>query len=344
MVLQLPATPFTFRDAVEGGVSRRALDTALRDGEIYRAGRGVYASHLALDGAADTWQLHRTEHLHRLRTALLRFPGCVASHTSAAVLHGLELVIAADTPVELTVVDDEPQSRSFPGLKIHHTDSTVTPHVVVDDMRATALPRTVADVLRTRKLPHSVAMTDRAVADGFVTAAEVSAELDAQVRWKGRPRAREALALVDPSRESWLESFSFAALHEQGHPVPLPQMAIHDEHFRFVGRVDGLWPQDRTFAEADGHGKYFLDPDGGTSTEPEATARRRLEEERARHTRLESLGLVGVRWTGSQIMGRPEAVSLAVERARERGRGMQFRGWVRMADRYVRLESLSDAA
>lgn len=344
MDAQLPPTPFTFRDAVGGAMSRRSLAAAVREGRARRVGRGLYAPPLDLDPAAESWELHRLEHLNRLRVALLRFPGCVASHTSAAVAHALELVIAPDTPVELTVVDDEPQSRLLHGVRIHHTDSIATPHVVVEGLRVTTLPRTVADVLRTRKVPHSVAMTDRAIAAGLVTAATVSAELDAQTRWKGRPRAREALGLLDPSRESWLESFSFVTLLQEGHPMPLPQVAIHDEHFRFVGRVDGLWPGDRTFAEADGQAKYSLEPDDGTIIAPEASARRRLEEEHERHARLESLGLVGVRWTSAEIMGRPEAVSLAVERARERGRGMRFRGWVRQGGAFVRLEALRDAA
>ena len=72
--------------------------------------------------------------------------------------------------------------------------------------------------------------------------------------------------------------------------------------------------------------------------------RRRLAQERERHHRLEGLGLVGVRWTGEEIMNRPDAVALKVERARERGRGMPFRGWVRRGDDFVRLESLYAAA
>ena len=53
--------------------------------------------------------------------------------------------------------------------------------------------------------------------------------------------------------------------------MPVPQVAIHDEHFRFVGRVDGLWPDDLTFAEADGHGKYFLGLDASTPAAPSST-------------------------------------------------------------------------
>lgn len=339
---RLPTVPFTFQDAVRGPLGRRSLDLALRRGEIYRVSRGVYAPHLGMDCGRETWELHREEHLHRLRAALRRFPGAVASHTSAAVVHGLPLVIAAGTPVELTVVERAPQSRRLADLRIHHTDSTSTPHVRVHGLRTTTIPRTVADVLRTRRAPHSVAMTDHALAAGLVTLHDIRAELDAQKRWRGRPRALEALTLVDPRRESWLESYSLVTLHEHGHPAPLPQISIHDEHFRFVGRVDALWPRDRTFGEADGAGKYFMHPDETPPGEPEETARRRLAEEHVRHSRLESLGLVGVRWTGADIMAHPEAVSLRVERARERGRGMGFRGWVRQGERYVPLESLSE--
>lgn len=344
MELQLPTTPFTFRDAIRADLPRGVLETALKGGHLYRVSRGVYARPVTVEGTAETWERHRKEHLHRLRAALHRFPGAVASHTSAAVVHGLELVIAAGASIDLTVVEGVPQSRLLEGVTIHHTDSTTTAHVVVDGIRTTTVPRTVADVLRTRKAPHSVAMTDRALAAGVVTLPQVTAELDRQVRWRGRPRACEALEFVDPRRESWLESFSFVTLHEQGHPVPLPQISLHDGSFNFIGRVDGLWPRDKAFAEADGREKYFLGADGQASPEPEEAARRRLEQERTRHARLEALGLAGVRWTGREVMADPEVVSIRAERARERGRGMEFRGWVRQGEAFVRLEALYEAA
>lgn len=338
MALDLPRTAFTYRQALSRGLSRAELGQALRAGDVHREARGVYAPTLTLDGTGASWDLLRTDHLHRLHVALQRFPGAVASHTSAAVFHGLEIVIAAGSPVELTVVDRSPKSRRHEGLVIHHADSSETPFVAVETIRTTTLPRTVADVLRTRRPPHAVAMTDRAVARGLVTLDAVREELDRQVRWRGRPQARESLKLVDPVRESWLESYSFVTLHARGHPMPLPQVEVYDEHFAFVGRVDGLWPGQRTFGEADGQGKYFLDD--GSALDDEGRARSKLYAEAARHRRLEALGLVGVRWTGSEIRTAPDAVVRRVREGMHRGAGMTFRGWVRWRGRFVRLAAL----
>lgn len=338
MTFELPTTPFTYAGALAGGATRTDLLDALHARRIYRSSRGVYAPQPVLAAGAPTWELNREVHLHSLHAALQRFPGAVASHTSAAVAHGLDLVISATSPVELTVVARAPKSRLHDGLIIHHADSTDTPFEVVDGIRATTVSRTLADVLRTRRPPHAVAAVDRAVAAGRTTAHDIRSELDAQVRWKGRPRALDALALVDPVRESWLESYSFVTFHGHGLPVPLPQVEIFDERFRFVGRVDGLWPRTRTFAEADGEDKYFLRGDAVSSSE--RAVREKLLAELARHRRLESLGLVGVRWTGDDILATPDTVVGRVHAARRRAEGMTFRGWVRWAGRFVRLEAL----
>lgn len=337
--IQLPS-PFTFRAAREAGVTRRELDKALSDGEILRLSTGVYASTSpGLPPSLESWSLTRAVHVDRLAAALQRFPGTVASHTSAAVLHGLQLMLAPGTPVDLTTVDTCQRSRRHDGITVHHADSTDTPFEVIDGLRVTPLTRTVVDVLRTRRMPHSVAMLDRAVADGRTTIAQVRAELSGQRRWRGRPRALEALTLVDPVRESWLESFSFVTLHQGGTPLPVPQVEIYDEYFRFVGRVDGLLAEDRTFTEADGSDKYFRDLDLTHPTE--AQVRARLAAERRRHERLEALGLVGVRWTGEEIIHTADVVLDRVLEARQRGRRQTFRGWVRVGGGgYLRLEAL----
>lgn len=338
MKADLPLTPFSYGSALARGVTRSDLRVAMSAGEVYRLSRGIYAPLPTLATDVPSWELHRTMHLHSLRAALQRFPGAVASHTSAAVVHGLELLISASSPVEVTVVERAPKSRRHEGLIIHHTDSTETPFEVVGGIRVTSVARTLADVLRTRRPPHAVAAVDRAVAGGLTSVDDIRAELDSQRRWKGRPRALAALEVVDPVRESWLESFSFVTLHGHGVPVPLPQIELFDEHFRFAGRVDGLWPGSRTFAEADGEGKYFIK--GGVEVSAEQTALDKLTAEHARHRRLESLGLAGVRWTGEEMLASPEMVVGRVRAARRRGEGMTFRGWVRWGGRFARLESL----
>jgi hypothetical protein len=64
----------------------------------------------------------------------------------------------------------------------------------------------------------------------------VEASLDGMRRWRGRPKANAALRLVDPRRESWLESFSFVVLHGLGIDLPTPQVEVFDEWGQFVAR------------------------------------------------------------------------------------------------------------
>ncbi len=333
-----PDGPFSFQEAMTKGLPRQRLRRALEQGEVVRKARGVYALPALSAAAEERWQLARTDHLRRLKEALLRFPTAVASHSSAALLHGLELVVSPRAEVELTVVEAAPRSRRHTGVVLHHADSTETDRREVDGVRTTSLPRTMADVLRTRRSPHAVAMLDRALACGAVTREDVGAQLDRQRRWRGRPRALEALSLTDPRRESWLESYSFVALHELGMPMPLPQVDILDERLNFVGRVDGLLPEG-VFLEADGEGKYFLDAD--PDHELGETVLRRLGAERLRHDRLEKLGLAGARWTAAEVMRDAGGVNVRVNGARRRARRLSFRGWVRWDGRVGRLDDFA---
>lgn len=236
-----------------------------------------------------------------------RFPGHVPSHSSAAVVHGLELLISPDSPVELTCLRGVPRSRREGDVILHHCDDNAVPVSEVDGMAVTALPRTIADTMRTRRLAHGTALLDGALRQDLLTLDEVVDVLDGQRRWRGRPTAMAGVTLSDPRRETWLESFSFVRLHELGVPIPLAQPSIVDPDGRFVGRPDGLLCQVGVFLEADGTGKYFLDGRPDESTED--TVRRKLEEEKLRHVRLESLGLRGVRWTPHEILREADLVA-----------------------------------
>jgi hypothetical protein len=333
-----PSGPFTHADALASGVTRHALRTAVASRRLRRVARGVYHRAEPVRSDAERWELVRQDHRRRLEEALLRFPGAVASHASAALLHGLELVLAPGAEVELTVRERLPRSRRHTGIVVHHCDSTEVPWVPVDGLRATPVDRTCADVLRSRRPPHAVAMLDRALDAGLTSLDDVRQELSTQRRWVGRPRALAALELSDARRESWLESFSFVQLHELGLGMPLAQVDVLDEHYRFVARVDGLLPGTGAFLEADGEGKYFLDADGGAVSDAVAG---RLSAESIRHDRLERLGLAGARWTAHEIMTEPGAVLTRIMRAVSRAEEERFHGWLRWDGRVGRVEDFA---
>nr|WP_114907650.1 hypothetical protein [Ornithinimicrobium murale] len=317
-------------------MSAYAVDRSVAMGALDRVGRGVYRVPATLvDGKP--WEVLRAEHLLRCREAQGLHPGHVISHQSAAVLHGLQLRLHPAMNVHLTSVERAACSRRKPGIELHHADSVTNDTVVLDGLRTTTLARTVADVLRTSRPPNSVALLDAAVREGKVSTNDVRAVLDTQVRWRGRPRARSALEFHDPRRESWLESFSFVALHKLGIPLAEPQVEVLDEGFHFVARIDGLLAG--VFLEADGASKYYLLTEELGLT-PEESVARVLALQEERHERLVALGLVGVRWTTSEIQQQPERVVQRIWNAVNTSDPREFRGWLRIGGRIFRPRPL----
>ncbi|MDO5738943.1 MAG: hypothetical protein Q4P07_02215 [Ornithinimicrobium sp.] len=302
--------PFSRPEAEAAGIGRRRLEELLRLAKVRRVRRGWYVVMEDPAPPSAHWEQLRSAHLDQVREHLRRLPGHVASHTSAALLHGYSVLISPHSPIELTTVDRCPRSWREDRLVVHHSDSHDIPVTQIDGLRVTSAARTAADTLRSRRLPHGTALVDQALRSGVLSKRQLLDELSTQRRWVGRPRALAAVALGDPRRETWLESYSFVALYERGVPMPIPQMNMYDDQRNFVGRVDGLDPEKGIFFEADGHDKYFLDMNPTTS--PEESALRRLHQEKQRHGRIERLGLRGVRWTSDEILNKAERVASRV--------------------------------
>lgn len=331
----LPAS-FTTLEAVTAGISRRVLSRLTRRGQLIRAHRGVYQRKPIGQVAAERWQLLEVEHLERSRAALLAHPGHALSHQSAALAMGLPVLLHPAMPVHLTALTVQPRSRRVEGMVLHHSDSIINDAVDVDGLLMLTPDRTVADCLRTMSPANSVAIADQAVRSGATTLRDVSVLIEAQRRWRGRPRAAAALSLVDPRRETWLESYSFVTLQEFGVELPTPQVEVFDESGRFVGRVDAMWVPDGVVGEADGKGKYLMgltDDDGPSGR----AAALRVVEEKVREDALRGLGLEFVRWDTEQIRHRPLDVARNVAAARRRGDLGRFTGRLRQGDRWLDL-------
>ncbi|GAA1157263.1 type IV toxin-antitoxin system AbiEi family antitoxin domain-containing protein [Ornithinicoccus hortensis] len=326
---------FRWRDARAAGITRHRLRQALHTHEVHRVAHGLYQRSAALEDG-EPWQLLRGRHLERCAELLALHPGHAASHQTAAALHDLDLRLHPDMPVHLTAIERVPRSRRVEGVTLHHADSVRNDTVEVDGLRATTIARTIADILRTSTPPHSVAVLDGAVRDRRVTAAEVWSVLRRQVRWRGRPRALEAFALHDPTRETWLESYSFVRFYELGLPLPLPQVEILDEGFHLVARVDGLLEETGTFLEADGAGKYLIPVrEQGLSEAESVQLSMTLQQQR--HDRLLALGLTGARWTTTEAVQTPEAVVSRIRAAMRAGDPATFRGWLRIGGQVMSL-------
>jgi hypothetical protein len=194
----------------------------------------------------------------------------------------------------------------------------------------TSGPRTVVDCLRSLPPADGLAIADAALRAGICSPTGLGSALD---RAAGRPNvavARRTAALVEPRRESPLESWSALAFAAEGVPAPCWQVDVLDEQGRFVARVDAWWPEG-VAGESDGRAKYLLAAEerGGADA---ARLARVLHEEREREQRLRRLGVDVVRWGARDVL-QPDRARALAEHLRARlaaaGRQAPFTGRVR---------------
>lgn len=129
--------------------------------------------------------------------------------------------------------------------------------------------------------------------------------LSRQGGWPGARRTRDLLALVDPRRESWLESVSAVASDELGLPPGEPQVEVWTPGGRLVARVDVLRRGLAMVGEADGWAKHSMQEASASAV------RRALRAEKQREDALRDLGLEVVRWDARGVLdpvGREETV------------------------------------
>ena len=330
---------FTRSSALAAGLSRHQVAHRARTGRWVTLGRGVYAP-------SDLYDVLPDRDRHRLAlvgTLLARGGNEAASHLSAAVVFDMRLPLAGAGPVTLTSPDLDDCTRhsdrfvrqvaTLPDRDC--TDRTVSCCGASWRVPVTTPARTVADNLRHLHLPDAVALGDGALRCDTTTYEAVSEVLRRQERWPYADHGRLALPLLDPRRETWLESYSFARLHQLGIPMPEPQVTIRDEQGRFVARVDGLLEEWGVVLECDGREKYFVDDLATTSAstapptveEAQRLMARKVESEKRREDLLRDVGTEVVRWGTAEVHRSPEAIAHRIERAAVRAKGRTFTGY-----------------
>jgi hypothetical protein len=202
--MRTPALPAVFSraQALSLGVGDDRLTGLVRRGEIERLRPGMYAVCSAQPVApAD----RASRHLECVRAALTHHAsGFVLSHLTAVALLGLPLPLGWNEKVELTAVEATQRSRSAPGVRVHHADSTPTDLICVGDRRVTTPARTVADCPRTYGPRVSVAIADAAVRAGITTPLEIDGQLDRHVGGVGGPaRSRPSSTWTVGASRGW---------------------------------------------------------------------------------------------------------------------------------------------
>jgi hypothetical protein len=318
---------FTGWQARALGWTRHQVEWAVQSTRWRAVRRGIYTVAARYD-ELDAVHQHLVDCRAAVRTHDERH---VLSHLSAAISFGLPCPIEGPGRPTLTI--------GAPGASTDRQDDLIVQVASLRDRdavawdlgRRTTSARTVADCLRHVPPPDAVAIADAAVRRGLTDLVRIEEVLRWQEGWPYLDRGREALSLIDPRRETWLESFSFAVLRQFGIPLPMSQVAIYDAKGRFIGRVDAYWPDRATVGEADGRGKYAIaEPAAGSGVdELGEVARRAVIREKEREDRLRDTGLEVVRWSTPDIVHHPSAVAERVHRALRRGDPARFSGVAR---------------
>lgn len=268
---------------IASGLTDRELGAARRRGTLCRPVRGAYAAGgLPAEPAA--------RHALAVRAVLPRVAGCcVASHASAAVLHGLPLWRVPLDRVHVTRTRAG-GGRRRAGLHVHVAPLDPGDVVAVDGLPVTAPARTVVDLARTCRFEEAVVTADAALRSGLVTPTDLEAALDRATGWPGAPAARRAVAFADGRGESVGESRSRVAIARAGLPAPHLQFEVRDHHGVLIARTDFGWPAHRAVGEFDGRVKY------GRLLRPGQDAADAVYAEKLREDAVRATDLGMVRW------------------------------------------------
>ncbi|TQN41062.1 putative AbiEi antitoxin of type IV toxin-antitoxin system [Blastococcus colisei] len=273
---------FTAVDAREAGYEHAEVRRLCRSGTWVRLRRGIYTTPDALDRARSASARHRIDCLAVVLE--LGRPTTVASHASAARLHGLPLRRDIAGTVRLTDADVWRRGRGFllkqAPLRIGEIQRS-------GPLRVTSAARTLIDCAREWGLDDSVVAMDAALLSRKLTGGELRSAAAAARSWPGGLNAVRAVSLADGRAESPLETRGRLRILGAGLPTPELQVEIRTGG-RLVAVVDAWFEEAAVAVEFDGQVKY-TDPWRGQSPE------RALWEEKRREDELRGLDIRVVR-------------------------------------------------
>lgn len=225
--------------------------------------------------------------------------GAVASHITAAVLHGLPVWRTGLSRVHVT---RSRRTGGRCGRLVHVHTARLAPDEITElggggltGLVATSPARTVVDVGRSVPFEEALVVADAALHKHLVTTAELDEALSRAGRWPGAPAARRVIAFADGRSESVGESRSRLAIRLAGLPDPVPQWKVFDADGHRVARSDFGWPLLRTVGEFDGAVKY------GRLLPPGRSLADVVLDEKRREDAIRAQDLSVVRWIWSDL-------------------------------------------
>lgn len=271
------------------GYSDNEISRLLRTGGLTPVRPGAYVLGALPDDAA-------ARHALRLRAEVEHLADdVVASHVSAAVLHGLPTWGLSLQRVHVSRDRRHSGGRVGRQVHVHVAPLRADEIVTISGTAVTSAPRTIVDLARSVPFEQAVVIADDALGRGLVDRADLDGALQRATRWPGNPAARRALAFADGRSGSIGESRSRVAIRRAGLPDPLPQWEVRAADGRLIGRVDFGWPDRAAVGEFDGRIKY------GRLLRPDQQPGDAVYAEKLREDELRSAGLGVVRWTWADL-------------------------------------------
>ncbi len=283
----------TTQDLFTRGYTHAAIRRAVAKGTLVRLRRGRYRRARPSDTLPiPQWPDGEAELRHRylLRAALPFAPGTVASHHSAAILHGLPMPNRILGKVSM-LRPGSGQGTCTSTRQLRRAALPASDIVEIGGIPATSLPRTVIDVARTLPFADAVPVVDAAL-HAAPSPDLLRSTLLAQLahRQSGNAAARRAVLFADSRAESPGESRCRAAFELAGLPIPELQFEITNAEGEFVARTDFRWPGLPLVGEYDGMVKYRGDGAGSA-----------LWDEKRREDRIRELGWDMVRFIHTDL-------------------------------------------
>ncbi len=296
----------TAADLRKTGVTRKRQAMLLARGELVAVSGGVLAPAAAY---RELLAKPTGEALLGAAAALMTSaPGAVASHTTAAGIHRLDVL---GRPPQRATITRPPGSGSRSGKAgvLVHSAELPSGHVTQrNGLPVTTIARTVIDMARSSPFRAGVVTADSALRRNRTSKDELRAVLSYCRQWPGAKTAATVVEFADGLAESALESIARVLFRDLGFPPPELQAWIGDGNEEF--RVDFRWRKYRTVAEVDGAVKY---------TELTADPAQRAIGQLRRDQFLRELGYEVVHFTWQDITRDPERVAAAVRLAFRRG-------------------------
>lgn len=287
---------FTVAQALSAGYSEREIKLHSRYGDWSRLRRGVYIERQLLP--IDDISLH----VLNARAALFRVTdGAVASHVTAAAIHGFALLEPDLSTVHITRIGLG-SSRTEAG--VHHHAVRVPPGKTLnlDDIAVTDAAWTVVDAARESSVEQGLVLAESALWREDTTPAILRDVLFTCRDWPGSRTAGRVVSFASTGSESPGESLARLAFERLGLPQPRQQATVRDAR-GLIGHVDFLWDEFGTIGEFDGRLKYEIAPPAV------------LYAEKLREDRLREAGFEVVRFGWKDVRGGVEELGRRVRAA-----------------------------